>query len=129
MKPFYVYNYAEHVGLDKNFVVSALQKLDFCRVWERGFLKRLYFNNLPELYGLEISRYKTNNISSATMDGDDISNSAAQRHLMVLSGRFFYDCHIGAFVSYDIPFDYCAVLVHRILNAAQLPHYNDEDGG
>lgn len=47
---------------------------------------RIYINDLPELYGLRTSHYKTGNISSATLDGNTISNSEAGRILSRLRG-------------------------------------------
>src|SRR5690554_6183525 len=38
--------------------------------------KRVYLNNWYDLVGLEISTYKTGNVSSAALNGEPISNSA-----------------------------------------------------
>lgn len=47
--------------------------------WRSGDKHRVYFNNLPELFGLKTNRYNTGNISDATLDGEPISNSKASR--------------------------------------------------
>jgi len=50
------------------------------REWTGGAgYHRIYFNNLPELYGLRVSRYKTGSISSASFRGGKISNNKARR--------------------------------------------------
>lgn len=54
---------------------------------------RIYFNDLAGLYGLETSRYKTGNISSASLRGSGISNSQARK----IESAFF-----GAKVWYDV---------------------------
>jgi hypothetical protein len=53
--------------------------------WESGDNHRVYFNDLPELYGLQAERYGTGNISSAKLDGQKISNSKARK---IESGLF-----------------------------------------
>lgn len=58
--------------------------------WERGGMKRYYMNDaaLEAVFGLSIDRYKTGNISSASLNGEGISNAKAGR----LIGRgVFYD--------------------------------------
>jgi len=43
--------------------------------WQRGEMDRVYFNNIHELAGLELSHYGTGNISSASWQGEAVSNS------------------------------------------------------
>lgn len=52
-------------------------------LWTKGSHRRVYFNNLAELAypTLELTFYGTGNISSASLDGERISNSAAYRLL------------------------------------------------
>lgn len=45
--------------------------------WTKNGMDRFYFNNISELFGLSVSTYKTGNISSATLNGEPISNSKA----------------------------------------------------
>jgi hypothetical protein len=62
------------------------------RYWEKGEMHRVYFNSLSERIGLSLSFYKTGNISSASLNGDGISNSEARRILWSLeNGKFWYD--------------------------------------
>lgn len=66
--------------------------------WEKAGHNRIYFNNLAELYGLELSFYNTGNISSATLDGERISNNSARLILSSLnSAKVWYDCNTGRF--------------------------------
>ncbi len=55
------------------------QLLVYGNEWEKAGHHRIYFNDLPKLYGLEIEQYKTGNISSAAVDGERVSNSEGQR--------------------------------------------------
>jgi len=73
------------------------------KLWERGEHRRLYFNDLMGLYGLEVDRYNTGNISHATLDGEQISNSSARQIADMLGwGKFWYDLNTGKFASRDI---------------------------
>ena len=68
--------------------VAAAEKLG-ATVWEKGANKRLYFNTAAEkIIGLEYSRYKSGNISSATLKGEVISNSEARRYLAAIDGTY-----------------------------------------
>jgi hypothetical protein len=60
--------------------------------WTKGSMHRVYMNGLATWFGLETTRYNTGNVSSATLDGEPISNSQAKRigdHLM--DAKFYYD--------------------------------------
>ncbi len=46
---------------------------------------RIYINNLAELYGIEAHYYNTGNVSSATVNGEHISNGRATHILSDLS--------------------------------------------
>lgn len=47
--------------------------------WQRGDKDRVYFNNIHQLMGLELSHYGTGNISSATLGGEHVSNTRAYK--------------------------------------------------
>lgn len=49
------------------------------KLWEKNGYRRFYLNNWTELAGVEISYYKSGNISSATLGGELISNSKAYK--------------------------------------------------
>src|SRR5690606_8036459 len=70
------------------------------KVWEKGGHRRIYINNLVELYGLELDYYNTGNICSAKLDGQKISNSWARELSYTLGwGKFWYDLNAGRFAS------------------------------
>lgn len=59
---------------------------------------RIYFNDLEARLGLDISFYKTGNVSGATQDGELISNSECKRILGRLAGaKVFYDVKASGF--------------------------------
>lgn len=47
-------------------------------LWEKNGMRRIYFNDLPSLFGLNVSRYNSGNISGAALDGGKISNTRAR---------------------------------------------------
>lgn len=71
--------------------------------WQSNGYHRVYFNNLAELYGLECSYYKTGNISSATLNGESISNSQARKLSSGLAfGKVWFDLKDGEFHTKDL---------------------------
>lgn len=68
--------------------------------WESGDNHRVYFNDLPELYGLQAERYGTGNISSAKLDGQKISNSKARKiESGLFGGKVWYNVKTGEYES------------------------------
>ena len=68
--------------------------------WESGDNHRVYFNDLPELYGLQAERYGTGNISSAKLDGQNISNSKARKiESGLFGGKVWYNVKTGKYES------------------------------
>jgi len=62
------------------------------KLWEKHGYRRIYFNNLPALYGLEYDTYNTGNISAAWVDGERVSNSEGRRILSRLAfAKVWYD--------------------------------------
>jgi hypothetical protein len=61
--------------------------------WKVSDKHRVYFNLdfMAEAIGLDLSFYKTGNICSASLDGEKISNSKANKILRSLDGKFWYD--------------------------------------
>lgn len=82
--------------------------------WIKGDMHRIYFNDLPGLYGLSVSKYNTGNISSASLNGEGISNSKAYKLIDRLSGKLWYDAKTEQFASRDLRPDDVAVLVDAI---------------
>lgn len=52
--------------------------------WTRDDKRRVYFNNLAELFGLDAAFYNTGNVSSASLHGEDISNTRAREIISAL---------------------------------------------
>jgi len=60
-------------------------------IWERGSMRRVYFNDLASLIGLEVSRYRSGNIKSARFaDGQTIANRRAAK-LFDWGAKLYYD--------------------------------------
>lgn len=60
--------------------------------WQKGDMHRVYFNSLTGWYGLDYALYNTGNVSSATLDGDKISNGRARELIGKLgSAKLWYD--------------------------------------
>ncbi len=60
--------------------------------WQKNGMDRIYFNNIAERAGISANRYKSGNISSASLSGKGISNSKAREIISTLeSGKVFYD--------------------------------------
>lgn len=65
-----------------------------------GSQHRIYFNDLCGLYGLDVDRYGTGNISSAKLDGKKLSNGKARSLCTTLDfAKVFYDVPAGEFGS------------------------------
>jgi len=70
------------------------------RTWVNpdGTKRRIYFpeNLLAELIGLKVTTYKTGNISSASLNGQKISNGKADQIRTTLRyGKAYFDCMDG----------------------------------
>lgn len=66
--------------------------------WIKEDKHRVYFNDLAGFFGLSCNRYNTGNISSATLDGEKISNSRASEISGALGGsKVWYDVKDGQF--------------------------------
>ena len=70
-------------------------------LWEKGAMRRVYFNNLPALIGLELDKYKSGSIASAKLNGETVSNAEAGRIIEGL-GKVWFDMNDGEF-HYSVP--------------------------
>lgn len=72
--------------------------------WIKNNYHRVYFNQdqILETYGLSVSRYNTGNVSSASLNGESISNSQAKKIINRAYGKLYYDVNDGQFHSKDI---------------------------
>ena len=63
------------------FKMTSLKEVKL-RYWRKpGGGNRYYVQNLPELIGLELTYYKTGNISSARLNREHCSNTRAYREI------------------------------------------------
>lgn len=88
------------------------------KLWEKHGHRRVYFNNLVELYGLELEYYNTGNIYRASLDGECISNRSAREYVWDLrNGKLWYDLNTGEFASRDMDQDMADRLIGRLQGA------------
>lgn len=86
-----------------NIDIKAYENAGFKR-WTKGGHDRLYID--AESLGLEIGRYKTGNVKSATWQGNRISNADGHR---LMASKIYVDVKTGElhvnteFDSYDHP--------------------------
>lgn len=69
--------------------IAAYEAMGFKR-WIKGSMDRLYIN--VTRLGLEVDYYKTGNVSSATWQGESISNADARR---LLGSKVYVDVNTG----------------------------------
>jgi hypothetical protein len=73
------------------------------RRWQKGEMDRVYINDLPRWLGLEVTFYKTGNVSAARLRGEQISNSKASRILQRLhDAKLWWDVQSGKWESRGI---------------------------
>ena len=84
------------------------------REWRGGKKHRVYFNDLAGLYGLEIDRYRTGNISRAELHGEKISNSHARRLIGRLIGPLWYDVNHEKFSWHDLDDEDAEIIIAEI---------------
>lgn len=84
-------------------------------LWQKNGMSRVYFNDLPALMGLSCHYYKTGKISCASLNGETISNNAANKMVDRLSGKLWFDESDGAFHSQDLRAEDVTALVEAIL--------------
>jgi len=75
--------------------INELTEKGFKR-WTKGNIDRLYIN--ASQLGLDCAHYKTGNISSATFQGEGISNSHARR---MYAAKTYIDIKTGRVTSDD----------------------------
>jgi hypothetical protein len=101
--------------------VEALKRIG--SEWVKADKHRIYFNDLTVWYGLECSYYNTGNVSSATLDGEHVSNCEARRILGRLGGsKVWYDFEDHKFHGRDIGQGDFNVIVKAIRAAAIEDH-------
>jgi hypothetical protein len=94
----FAYALSEVYAMEKQGTLAAekstAEKLEGLGIaaWERDGMRRYYINDdqLEAVFGLSIGRYKTGNISSASLNGEGISNSKAYR---LIARGIWYDAN------------------------------------
>lgn len=82
--------------------IDALVRVGGSR-WQKNGMDRIYFNNLYGWYGLEMETYKTGNISSASLDGEKISNSQAKKLESEIGfGKLWFDVPTGKWMAREL---------------------------
>ena len=89
---------SETAALDPNTLASYLVKMGG-REWIKAGKHRIYIavDMACKAINLRCQFYGSGNVSSATLDGDKISNCSARDMRQTLSGMY-YDVQIGKFV-------------------------------
>lgn len=61
--------------------------------WQKGDMHRVYFDSLPEWYGLKLYYYNSGHVCGAELNGETISHAEGNRIFARLTGsvRFWYD--------------------------------------
>lgn len=91
------------------------------KLWEKNGVRRVYFNDLWELFGLEIDLFGTGNVRNAWLHGEKISNSYANKIIGDLDSMKLWvdltDFSIRTSIAYRPTIDYS---YERILSKALL---------
>jgi hypothetical protein len=83
--------------MEKQEIIKTLEAKNGNR-WTKYGKDRIYFDARNALSGLETDRYNTGNISSATLNGESISNSEAKRLITAaLDVKIYYDIDTDKF--------------------------------
>lgn len=91
------------------------------KLWEKNGARRVYFNNVDELFGLETELFGTGNIRHAWLDGELISNRHAGKILGDLGAmKLWVDLINGSIqthVEYRqiLDYDYDAIFAEALL--------------
>lgn len=90
-------------------------------LWQKDGKSRIYINDLPTLYGLSVQRYKTGNVQGATLRGQKLSNTKADKLLTTLTlGKVYFDLEDGQFHGQGLSqsdFDYLVTAIRSRLEA------------
>lgn len=83
--------------------------------WEKHGKRRIYFNGLARLYGLEADYYNSGNVKLATLDGERISNSHARGLLHRLDyAKLWYDIDAQSFGAQSLGQEIMDELISRL---------------
>jgi len=73
--------------------------------WKKGDKHRIYFDSdvVNEIAGWKIGYYNTGNISWASFQGEDVSNTFARKNAMTGAERLYYDVKTKKWVNWMVP--------------------------
>lgn len=102
-----------------NFTVEQLVNIGG-NEWTGGTHHRVYFNDLRELFSeLKVHFYGTGNVSSATLNGQHISNTKARKMLTDLDiGKLYYDVNKGEFLHENMSEEIADKVINQIKKLA-----------
>lgn len=77
--------------------------------WRGGNNHRVYINEqaIKNILGLRVSKYKTGNVCSASINGKTISNSEATK---IILAKIYYDVAADKLQAAGLPAEYVAVI-------------------
>lgn len=96
------YSLKEVYSKMNNNMKQKLESLGMTVWGEEHGKARMYANDdsqFAAIFGLEIHRYGTGNISSASLRGEKISNGKAKK---ILSNRVYFDLQLNKFIGCDL---------------------------
>ena len=93
--------------------------LELGREWKKDNYHRIYFNNIDELAGLSVSKYNTGNVSSASLNGESISNSQARKMMSNSFTKLWYDVNDGKFCGTNIDDNIFDLATEKIKSIAE----------
>jgi len=107
------------IGLRQAWAEYRLQQLG--NRWQKNGMDRIYFNGLAEWYGLRCTYYNTGNISSATLNGERISNNSARKIGAAIGwGKVWFDLNTGRFEYKNLTPEHAETIINRIRAAARI---------
>lgn len=96
-------DYSARITLGLRQAWVEVRLLQIGNRWTKGAMDRIYINDLPRWYGLNVDHYKSGNICYAELNGERISNTQASKLLGRLSmAKVWYDVTTGKFHGKDI---------------------------
>ena len=86
-------------------------------LWEKYGKKRVYIPEtmMHKLYGLEYTTYGTGNISSASVNGESISNTQAKKLMGGMLGKMWFDYADGELHFQNMNIEIANVIEKRIM--------------
>lgn len=87
------------------------------KYWEMNGMERVYFNDLERFVGLSTARYsRSGNISSASLNGQSISNTKARDiEFQMSQGKIWYGINTNVFNSKNMHEDYADIIINEIV--------------